>query len=368
MRRGLKHTCKSCGTKYYDLEKANHACPKCGIVGALKSVSKYKKSVSRAKRRGATDKPEEQLKTLILFRVEGSNLKIGSDIDGRSFDLKFSDAEAGWYVTSASDTENNAIRSQDAVLFLSAAPLDGLIQFLSSSNFAGIGQGGASDLVREHGEIVLTSIVKTRDTIASELGVNKKKASALEVGWQKRLASNVLNIFLHEIGLSPLQVREVSSKYGADIVKTLRRNPFELVKAISRFGFIDVERVCERLHLEVSEEQQIIAACEYYLLERTEKRLRHTCLPKDNLVQRVSELLSKPEASIERTISANEDALVFGNRKNRVVVATTTSAARDDQLVKSLKKISKNYAPFSKKNERKISDFKVLDSPFDGTD
>ena len=154
-------------------------------------------------------------------------------------------------------------------------------------------------------------------------------------------------------------MREVSSKFGADIVKTLRSNPFELVQAVSRFDFADVERVCGRLHLKISEEQQIVAASEYYLLERAEKRLRHTCLPKDNLIQRVSELLSKPEASIERTISASGDALIFGSRKDRVVVATKASAARDDQLVKTLMTISKNYSSVSKKDERKVSDFEV---------
>ena len=359
MGKGTKHICASCGTKYYDLEKANHACPKCGTVGALKGNSKYKKSATRVKKRGATDKPEEKLKTLILFKVSENNPKTGLDIFGRSYDLRFPDAAAGWYVTSASDTENNVIKSRDTVLFLSTAPLDGLTQFLSSRNFSGIGQVGASDLVREHGEKVLTSIVKSKDTIAKELGVDKKKANALEAGWGVRLTSNIFNIFLNEIGLSPFQIREVGSKYGADIVKTLRRNPFELVKAVSRFDFTDVARVCGRLHLEVSEEQQIVAAAEFYLRERAEKRLRHTCLPKDNLIQRVSELLSKPEASIDQTISANEGVFVFGDRKNRVVVSTKASAARDDELVQSLKKISKNYSSFSKKDERKVSDFEV---------
>ena len=359
MGKGSKHTCESCGTKYYDLGNANHPCPKCGNVAAANNIAKSKKAAAGGRKGGSADKPEEKLKTLILFKVSESNPKTGHDIFGRSYDLKFSDAAAGWYVTSASDAENNMIRTQDAVLFLSAAPLDGLIQFLSSRNFSGIGQVGASDLVLENGEKVLTSIVKSKNTIAEELGVDKKKANALEVGWQHSPTSNVFNILLNELGLSPFQVREVSSKFGADIVKTLRSNPFELVQAVSRFDFADVERVCGRLHLKISEEQQIVAASEYYLLERAEKRLRHTCLPKDNLIQRVSELLSKPEASIERTISASGDALIFGSRKDRVVVATKASAARDDQLVKTLMTISKNYSSVSKKDERKVSDFEV---------
>ena len=361
MPRGTKHTCASCGTKYYDLGNANHSCPKCSHVATARDVSKYKKPTTPARTGGASDKPKEKLKTLILFKVSDSDPKTGLDILGRSYDLKFSNASAGWYVTSADDARNGEISSEETILFLSAAPLDGLSQFLSSRNFSGIGQVGASELVRKHGEKVLTSIVRSKDIIATELGVDKKKANALEAGWRERLSSNIFNIFLNEIGLSPLQVREVSSKYGADIVKTLRLNPFELIKAISRLGFDDINRVCRRLHLEISEEQQIIAAAEYYLLERAEKRLRHTCLPKDNLIQRVSELLSKPEAEVGQTISANEDALIYGNRKNKVVVATKASAARDEELVKSLNRISKNYSSFSKKDERKVSVLEVDD-------
>jgi hypothetical protein len=30
---GTKHECPSCGTKYYDLGKAQAPCPKCGATG-----------------------------------------------------------------------------------------------------------------------------------------------------------------------------------------------------------------------------------------------------------------------------------------------------------------------------------------------
>ena len=119
MRKGNKHTCESCGTKYYDLGNANHPCPKCGNVGAANNISKSKKTAAGSRKRGSSDNPEEKSKTLILFKVSESNPETGLDIFGRSYDLKFSGAAAGWYVTSASDAENNTIRTQDAVLFLS---------------------------------------------------------------------------------------------------------------------------------------------------------------------------------------------------------------------------------------------------------
>ena len=85
-----------------------------------------------------------------------------------------------------------------------------------------------------------------------------------------------------------IQIREVERSYGASIVSSLNHKPFGLVKSLPRFGFADAERVCKRLHIEITEEQRVLAATDYYLLD-VEQRLRHTCLPEENAHQRVSE-------------------------------------------------------------------------------
>jgi uncharacterized protein (TIGR02300 family) len=40
---GLKRTCQSCGAKFYDLNRAHAACPKCGAVFDPEAVTKTKR-------------------------------------------------------------------------------------------------------------------------------------------------------------------------------------------------------------------------------------------------------------------------------------------------------------------------------------
>ena len=57
----------------------------------------------------------------------------------------------------------------------------------------------------------------------------------------------------------------------------------------------DVDRICSRLRIKLTEEQRILAATDYYLTD-AEARLRHTCLPEVNAHQRVGELLTLIQA------------------------------------------------------------------------
>jgi uncharacterized protein (TIGR02300 family) len=46
---GTKHVCWKCGTKFYDLKKADPACPKCGADPRQAPVSKPAERRARAK-------------------------------------------------------------------------------------------------------------------------------------------------------------------------------------------------------------------------------------------------------------------------------------------------------------------------------
>ena len=106
------------------------------------------------------------------------------------------------------------------------------------------------------------------------------------------------------MSLGLCKIKEIENTLGADIIASLNQNPFSLVKTLPRCSFQDVDRICRRLHIKLTEEQRIVAATDYYL-GSFERRLRHTCLPELNAHQRVSELLSidvnKVSAALEKT-------------------------------------------------------------------
>jgi uncharacterized protein (TIGR02300 family) len=55
---GTKHTCWKCSTKFYDLKKADPACPKCGADPRAAPVAKSPAAEKRARAKAAPVEPE----------------------------------------------------------------------------------------------------------------------------------------------------------------------------------------------------------------------------------------------------------------------------------------------------------------------
>jgi uncharacterized protein (TIGR02300 family) len=55
---GTKHTCWKCGTKFYDLKKADPACPKCGADPRQAPVTKSPASEKRSRAKPPVETPE----------------------------------------------------------------------------------------------------------------------------------------------------------------------------------------------------------------------------------------------------------------------------------------------------------------------
>ena len=151
---------------------------------------------------------------------------------------------------------------------------------------------------------------------------------------------------MNELGLMQMQIKEVESSYGADIIASLNRNPFSLVKTLPRCSFQDVDRICSRLRIKLTEEQRILAATDYYLTD-AEARLRHTCLPEVNAHQRVGELLTIDTSKISSALEKNKDAFVYSSRKNKITISTSESSSRDEKIAREMKSIIDKHKPIS---------------------
>ena len=71
---GQKHICWKCGTKFYDLKKADPACPKCG---SDPRAAPAKPSPAAERRRAAREEPVEE----VAESVEESDLDEAADDD-----------------------------------------------------------------------------------------------------------------------------------------------------------------------------------------------------------------------------------------------------------------------------------------------
>ena len=301
-----------------------------------KSSTKKAKDISPKK----TISPE-----LELFEVNASAPKKGYSISSGTLTLDFEELAEGWYCTPKASIDGSRLSNIKDVFFLETPPLKGLVSHLSSPKFKGVGRVTASDIANKNGGRAINSLGQSAKFIRTECGVSKEIALSLQAGWVDDQKSNLLKIILLEIGLSGYQIREVLAKVGSMIVPLTNENPFKLISIIPRFGFEDVDRVAARFNIHITNEQRVVAASEHYLLEYAEKRLRHTCLPLNNLVQRVSEMTSIDGSEVETIIQVNRASFFFTDRKQKEVISTIASANRDADILSELKDIIKKHKP-----------------------
>ena len=101
-------------------------------------------------------------------------------------------------------------------------------------------------------------LAKDSKTIQQELKVNEAIATSLCNGWAEKPDENIISILLAELGFLEFQARKIKDEIGAGFISLLNRNPFSLVKLLPQFAFEDVDRLCKRLEILITEEQKIL--------------------------------------------------------------------------------------------------------------
>jgi len=332
--KGKKHFCKVCKKPYFDLGKKVHKCPKC--KPKAQSNNKSKK----------TNKSEETSLLMELFEVTDASSGKGYSVSSGILKLSFSTIRTGWHAVIGSEIKNKEIKNKDALIYFNEPPLRGLEAFLSSVKFKGVGAVTSRGLITDHNVGVLRALSGSSEFIETELNIKDDLAKSLNHGWSAAPEENIFMIVMNELMLLEMHIREIKKVLGAEIIAALNNNPFSLVKALPRFNFHDVDRICNRLHIELTKEQRIVAATDYYLGD-AENKLRHTCIPEDNTHQRVGELLQVSANEIHDALVSNKKAFIYKERKNRTVISTIESYRRDEKIAKEIKSIIDKHKPIT---------------------
>jgi len=332
--KGKKHFCNVCKKPYFDLGKKVHKCPKC--KPKAQSNNKSKK----------TNKSEETSLLMELFEVTDASSGKGYSVSSGILKLSFSTIRTGWHAVIGSEIKNKEIKNKDALIYFNEPPLRGLEAFLSSVKFKGVGAVTSRGLITDHNVGVLRALSGSSEFIETELNIKDDLAKSLNHGWSAAPEENIFMIVMNELMLLEMHIREIKKVLGAEIIAALNNNPFSLVKALPRFNFHDVDRICNRLHIELTKEQRIVAATDYYLGD-AENKLRHTCIPEDNTHQRVGELLQVSANEIHDALVSNKKAFIYKERKNRTVISTIESYRRDEKIAKEIKSIIDKHKPIT---------------------
>ena len=168
---------------------------------------------------------------------------------------------------------------------------EGLITYLSSDKFKGIGPKMATSIVDELGTDAIDKILKDKNVLLEVKGLKESKAELIyETIKTNYLADNVF-IRLYGFGLSSKMATKIYSKFGLDSANVVEDNPYILINEVEGFGFKKSDNLALNLGFKDDDPKRIKASI-LYTLNFVCYQYGYTFLTKEQLINSSYKLLN----------------------------------------------------------------------------
>lgn len=184
--------------------------------------------------------------------------------------------------------------------FESKAPEDlvSIERYLGSGAIKGVGAALAARIVRRFGEDTFRVIEEEPERLAEVKGISERKAMEIAEQAEEKRELRQAMIFLQKYGISLTLAVKIYQTYGMDVYRIIQENPYQLADDMSGVGFRIADEIARRVGIHTDSDFRIRSGILYVLQQAAMEG--HTCLPKDMLTARASELLEVEPEYIEK--------------------------------------------------------------------
>ena len=166
---------------------------------------------------------------------------------------------------------------------LKPADEDGLVAFLSSDLFKGIGERLAKSIVDTLGKNVLDEILKDESCLLLVPKMTSKKAHTIYETLMKYEESHQIIVYLTELGFNMKDALDIYNTYKSETIIHIEHNPYCLTDFIS---FLKVDEIALKLNIDVFDERRI-KACIIYMMKKLLFTNSDTYLEYDEILESV---------------------------------------------------------------------------------
>ncbi len=141
---------------------------------------------------------------------------------------------------------------------------EGLIKYLASKKFKGIGEKTAEKIVAGLGLEAL-DIIKRNPEVLIDFGIKRNKALEYQQQLKESEKEEELIVKLYGYELTPVMVNRLIEKYHDNALKIVETNPYQLIDDLDGYGFVKADNLALKLGFKLSDEVRIKAALKYTL-------------------------------------------------------------------------------------------------------
>ncbi|MGM7683028.1 SF1B family DNA helicase RecD2 [Cytobacillus sp. Hm23] len=198
----------------------------------------------------------------------------------------------------------------------------GIIQYLSSDLFQGVGKKTASKIVDALGEAAISTILQNPSALEKVPKLSKDKAQQIVDTLKEHQGLEQIMIALSQYGFGPQLSMKIYQVYKDETLQIIQNNPYKLVEDVEGVGFSRADELGYMLGISGNNPHRIKAGC-LYMLDQQSIQEGHTYQYLHQLNKDVKELLeenkrdSMDEEDITRIITqlSEEDKIIVEEDK-----------------------------------------------------
>ena len=223
---------------------------------------------------------------------------------------------------------------------------EGIIRYLSSEVFKGIGKITAERIVKKFGKDTFKIIDSSPKLLSKVKGVGRKQQKSLLDAWDAQRGLRDVMTFLRGVGISHAYAQRIFVKNGLNSIPLIKANPYQLTD-IPGIGFLTADGIARNLGFDNNSPHRADAGLLYMLEQQALNG--HTCFPRRDLLEKTVQELNIDSSMLESSIrQLLEDRLLNSDK-------IEDASGIEQELV---------YRPRFYKAERRVAEniFRILNS------
>jgi exodeoxyribonuclease V alpha subunit len=195
---------------------------------------------------------------------------------------------------------------------------EGIIQYLSSDLFKGIGKKTAEAIVEKLGESAISKILQNPAILDDIPKVNKDKAKQLVEALVSHQGLEQIMIALNQFGFGPQLAMKIYQAYQDQTLTMIQENPYQLVHDVEGIGFIRADQLGQQLGISGKSSERIRAAC-LYNIEQLSLQEGHVYLTQEQLIVKTRELLNHSNQEPIHDTDIATEIITLGTEKKIMI-------------------------------------------------
>lgn len=186
--------------------------------------------------------------------------------------------------------------------------VDGLVAYLSSDLFYGIGKKTASKIIEHLGESAISKILRNPDVLKNIQGLKAEKAEHLVKTLQENEGFEHVVVYLAKFGIGLKLAQKIYQVYKDESIEVLEKDPYQYVFDVEGFGFQKADEIAGINGLSLTHPNRIGAGCIFIMQKSVQDG--HVYLPIDECIINVIQLLGRTDAKLdEDTVKSRLETL-----------------------------------------------------------